>query len=125
MTDRTGPADRPDEDAWITGLLDDLGRAGDAPASDALMARVMQDAMDALPAPGGARRAEPWWRQIIDGLGGAMAVGGLVAAAATGFVVGLGGLDTMGLESLWPVNYETYYEGQDALTAFGWDIEEG
>lgn len=125
MTKR--PTDIPEgEDAWITGLLDDMARAPDLPVPDGLMTRVLADAHALRPAPGGvAARAQPWWRQIIDGLGGGIAVGGLVAAAATGFVVGLGGLDTVGVETFWPLNYETYYEGADALTAFGWDIEEG
>ena len=119
------PNKRPEEDAWLDQMLDDLARAPMPDVPDGLMARVLQDADAMLPAPGGAISRAPWWRPIVEALGGWRAVGGLVAAAATGFVVGIGGLDSVGADALWMMDYEAYYESQDAFDAFGWDLEEG
>lgn len=122
----TNAPERPDEgDAWIDAMLDDLARTPVPDTPDRLMARVLADAQEMLPAPGGAVVRAPWWRQIVEGIGGWTAVGGLVAAAATGFAVGLGGLDTMGVTTPWPVSYETYYDSSGEVDAFGWDMEEG
>ena len=113
------------DDRWLDQMLDDLAHApvGDVP--DDLMARVLADGDAMLPPPGGHRAAPPWWRQILEGVGGWTAVSGLVAAAATGFVVGLGALDGVGVTTPWTQDYETYYETEDATYAFGWDMEEG
>lgn len=113
------------DDAWIDGLLDDLARTPVPDTPDDLMARVMEDAYGMLPAPGERAAPVPWWRQVVEGIGGWTAVGGLVAAAATGFVVGLGGLDSVGVTSPWTMTYETYYDSPGSLDAFGWDMEEG
>jgi len=118
------PPPRKDDD-WIDSVLDDLARADLPDASDDLMARVMGDAQAMLPPPGGRVTQAPWWRQVVDGIGGWAAVGGLAAAAATGFVVGLGGLETVGVTTPWSVSYETYYDSPGTLDAFGWDMEEG
>ena len=122
----TKAPDRPaHNDDWIDGMLDDLARSPVPETSDGLMSRVMEDAQAMLPAPGGAVARAPWWRQLVEGIGGWTAVGGLVAAAATGFVVGLGALDAVGVTAPWSVSYETYYESSGGLDAFGWDMEEG
>ena len=118
----TRPTDRRDDAAWLDEMLDEMaGSDVPAPAPD-LMARVLADAVAQMPPPGGAPASAPLWRQIVRGLGGWSAVGGLVAAAATGFVVGLGGLETVGADALWS---DTYYDSSTALDAFGWDYEEG
>ena len=116
---------RPEEDGWIDRMLDDLAREAVPDAPDDLMARVLADGKAMLPAPVRKIVRPPWWRQIVEGIGGWTAVSGLVAAAATGFVVGLGGLETVGVLPTWSVDYETYYDGQDAEYAYGWDMEEG
>ena len=121
----TKAPNRDGDDAWIDGMLDDLARTPVPDVPDDLMSRVIEDAYGMLPAPGGRAAPAPWWRQIVDGIGGWMAVGGLVAAAATGFVVGLGGLDSVGVSTPWVMTYETYYDSPGSLDAFGWDMEEG
>jgi len=121
----TKAPNRDGDDAWIDGMLDDLARTPVPETPDDLMSRVIEDAYGMLPAPGGQVPPAPWWRQIVDGIGGWMAVGGLFAAAATGFVVGLGGLDSVGVSTPWIMTYETYYDSPGSLDAFGWDMEEG
>lgn len=51
---------------------------------DGLMARVMADAVAQMPKP----KKTPMWRHVISTLGGWPAVGGLVATACVGVVVG-------------------------------------
>ena len=123
----TLPPNRPERDTdWIDRALDDLAAMPVPDASGDLMARVLGDAEALMPPPGGVQAVRiPLWRQIVQGLGGWTAVGGLVAAAATGFVVGLGGFDTTGTDTIWSLGYGTFYEGEGALAAFGWDFEEG
>ncbi|MEO0402864.1 MAG: hypothetical protein AAF214_10855 [Pseudomonadota bacterium] len=113
--------------AVMDQMLDDLAHAPVPDVPDAVMARVMEDAMAMLPPPGGvvAPVAVPWWRDMLQAIGGWTAVGGLVAAAATGFVVGVGGLDTVSGDAIWSLGTGTYYDGSGALDAFGWDFEEG
>ena len=126
MSDMTQTPKQPRDDAaWIDGLLDDMARTSLPDAPDDLMARVLADGRALLPPPGGYTAPAPWWRQIVDGIGGWAAVGGLVAAAATGFAVGLGGLDGVGLSPSWSSGYETYYDSLGTLDAYGWDLEEG
>ncbi|MEP1961975.1 hypothetical protein [Tateyamaria sp.] len=121
----THPPERPKDDAWIDQMLGDLAQDPVGEVPEALMARVLADADAMLPAPGGAVAPIPWWRQIVDGIGGWNAVGGLAVAAATGFVIGIGGIEAVHFADFLSVNYDTYYEGQDAVSVFGWDIEEG
>ena len=121
----TKPPMPPEDDGWIDQVLDDLARAPVPDAPDDLMARVLTDGLALLPPPVRGIVRVPWWRYVVDGIGGWTAVGGLVAAAATGFVVGLGGLETIGVTPPWSVDYETYYDSPGAEYAFGWDMEEG
>ncbi|WP_299724643.1 hypothetical protein [uncultured Tateyamaria sp.] len=121
----TQPPKQPDEAEWIDGLLDELAGTPLPDTPDDLMARVLGDGQALMPPPGGPRAPVPWWRQVVEGIGGWTAVGGLVAAAATGFVVGLGGLDDMGLSTPWVLGEEAYYDSLGTLDAFGWDMEEG
>lgn len=114
-----------EDDAFVDALLSDLAHTPVRAPSDALMARVLADAQDMLPPPGGAVAAPPLWRQLVDSVGGWGTVGGLVAAAATGFAVGLGGLDSVGVGAPWSLTYDTYYDSPGTLDAFGWDMEEG
>jgi len=74
---------RPPED---TALDADLAAMRDAPpgVSEALMAKVMADAMSEMPK---AVRA-PLWRQILTTLGGWPAMAGLAATAGVGIWAG-------------------------------------
>ncbi len=123
MTQNRPP--EPSDPRWLDDILDDLAQAPVAAPSPELMARVLADAETMLPAPGGVRPARPWWQQMVQGLGGWGAVGGLVAAAATGFAVGLGGIDPTGTDALWSLGYDTLFEETGGLDAFGWDWDEG
>ncbi|WP_299691118.1 hypothetical protein [uncultured Tateyamaria sp.] len=118
----TDPADKTD---WVDALLDDVGQAEVPDASGDLMARVLADAEAAMPAPGGAPARDGLLRQILAGLGGWPSVGGLVAATAVGFAVGLGALDATGLNALWLGDYATYYDDTLGFSVNGWDFEEG
>ncbi len=115
-----------DDELWVEALLDDVGRSAvDDPSGD-LMARVLADAEDLRPAPGGAAPSrEGLLRQVIAGLGGWLSVGGLVAATAVGFSVGLGALSSTGIETLWLGEYGTYYDDTLGFSVNGWDFEEG
>lgn len=118
-------SDSSDSDRIVAQMLDDLA-AGPVPEpSGDLVARVLADADAHLPPPGGAPASAPWWSQIIQGIGGWGAVGGLVAATVTGFVVGLGALDGAGMDALWTLGYGDYYDAELGLDAFGWALEEG
>ena len=119
----THPPKGPDDEAWINQMLDDLAQAPIEEAPDALMSRVLADAGAMLPAPGGVRVS--WWRQFVEGLGGWSAVGGLAAAAATGFVIGIGGIEPATFDDFLSADYDAYYESQDVFSAFGWDLEDG
>lgn len=119
------PQQRPEDDAWMDRMLDDLASAPVPDMSDDFMSRIMADAQAQLPAPGGSAVRAPWWRQLVDGLGGWPALGGVVAAAATGFVIGFGGFEGAAMDALWTPYDATYYEGGAGYDAFGWDIEEG
>lgn len=118
------PTEQPGPD-WVDDMLDDLGRTPVPDPSDDLLARVLADADAHIPPPGGAIQVRPWWQQIVRGIGGWGAVGGLVAATATGFVVGLGALDGAGADTLWTLGYDAYYDADLGLDAFGWALEEG
>ncbi|MEO0668466.1 MAG: hypothetical protein AAFZ99_11190 [Pseudomonadota bacterium] len=117
--------DRQDKVDWVDALLDDVGGAAPADPSGDLMARVLADAEAAMPAPGGAPVREGLWRQMLAGLGGWLSVGGLVAATAVGFAVGLGALSTVGLDALWLGEYGAYYDDTLGFSVNGWDFEEG
>ena len=96
----------------------------DAPAtSDALMARVLADADMMQPAP-----VLSGWRGWLGNLGGLPGLGGLITASCVGFWLGVA--PPVGLPDLagavWGVESVLDEEfGGAALTAFGWDIEEG
>lgn len=114
-----------DPDDWVNQLLDDVARAPVPDTPPALMARVLTDAEDLLPAPGGAPAPVPFWQQVFDGLGGWGALGGLAVAGVTGLVVGLGAFDATSIDALWSVGFFDGYDSQTGLSAFGWDFEEG
>ena len=119
-----GNKSEPQDRAWIDTMLDDLANGPVPDATPDLMARILADADALLPPPGGAVKL-PWWLRVVQGLGGWPAIGGLVAATVTGFVVGLGALDTAGFDDVWTLNYDADYDSESALDAFGWDFEEG
>jgi hypothetical protein len=106
----------------------DMTRRSEPPDPDKIIARMLDDLADAeahLPALGGARVAVPWGRQIVQGIGGWGTVSGLVAAGATGFVIGLGALDATGVDAIWTLGYSDYDDAELGLDAFGWALEEG
>ncbi|MEL6884895.1 MAG: hypothetical protein AAFY39_18045 [Pseudomonadota bacterium] len=119
---------KPDASEWVDTLLDDVGKLPPADPRGDLMARVLADAHAMMPPPGGAQKPrDPGWRQVVRLLGGWTSVGGLVAATAFGFAVGLGGLDSVGvdLDAVWLLDGAVYVEDAEmGLGAFGWDIEE-
>lgn len=125
MTDMAQPPERDDDDAMIMRMLDELARTPAPDAPDDLLARVLADGDALLPAPGGVEAPAPWWRQMVDALGGWSAASGVVAAAATGFVIGLVGIDAVDIDAMWSAVDVGYYEAQDPFAAFGWDLEEG
>jgi len=100
-------------------------RATPPTVPDALMARVLSDAVTVQP------RSRRGWRAGWRALGGAPGLGGLVTATCVGFWLGvappaslpdysgqlLGGADTAALTA------ETYAETEPS--GFGWDFEEG
>ncbi|MEL6463491.1 MAG: hypothetical protein AAFQ58_00870 [Pseudomonadota bacterium] len=114
----------PDRDE-IDTLLDDLAKQSVPDPSDDLVARVLADAEAYLPPPGAVTATVPWWRQIVPGIGGWGAVGGLLAATVAGFVIGLGALDPVGADALWSFGYVAYYDADLGLDAFGWALEGG
>lgn len=118
----TDPRDKTD---WVDALLDDVGGMGAPDPSGDLMARVLVDADAMMPPPGGAPASEGMMRQVLSGLGGWLSVGGLVAATAVGFVVGLGALGGAGVEMLWQGEYGAYYDDTLGFSVNGWDFEEG
>ncbi|MEL6563124.1 MAG: hypothetical protein AAFQ59_01665 [Pseudomonadota bacterium] len=118
----TDPRDRTD---WVESLLDDVGKAPVPDPSGDLMARVLADAEAAMPPPGGVQPREGLVQQVLSGLGGWLSVGGLVAATAVGFAVGLGALSPTGLDALWLGDYGSYYDDTLGYSVNGWDFEEG
>ncbi|WP_299553345.1 hypothetical protein [uncultured Tateyamaria sp.] len=109
----------------IDQMLDELAALPAPDPSGDLAARVLADAEMHMPAPGGRPANIPWWQQIVRGIGGWGAVSGLVAATATGFVIGLGAVGETGVDTLWTLGYDTYYDTDVGLDAFGWAFEEG
>lgn len=112
-------------DLWLDDLLDDVAAAPLPETPSGLMARVLADAEHLLPAPGGAPAPVPLWRQIIGGLGGWGALGGMAVAGVTGLAVGLGAFDATSVDALWSAGFFDGYDSQTGLSAYGWDFEEG
>ncbi|EEW25662.1 hypothetical protein [Rhodobacter ferrooxidans] len=75
--------------------LDDLfamARADAPDASPALMARVLQDALDNQPVPASPRRAPPakgFWSVLVAAVGGGAGLAGLGSATLAGLFFGL------------------------------------
>jgi hypothetical protein len=74
-------------DADLDRMLAGMARGVPEP-SEALMARVLSDAMDARPAPGGSRQAGVL-ATILSAIGGWKGAGGLVTAGLVGLWVGI------------------------------------
>lgn len=123
MKRTSAPGDAPE--AWIEELIRDVAATPGPETSPDLMARVMADARAHLPPPGGSPARQILWQQILDGLGGWVAVGGLASATAAGFVIGVGGVDGSGIDALWTLGYDGFFEAELGLDAYGWDLEEG
>ena len=119
----TGAKDKND---WVDALLDDVGRAPVPGPDPTLMARVLADAEAAQPAPGGhAGGSAGLWGQILAGFGGWLSVGGLVAATAVGFAVGLGALGATGFDAYMMGGFGVEYDDSFGLGVHGWDIGDG
>jgi hypothetical protein len=73
-------------------LFFDAARRTRPDPSEALMVRVLADALDAqaqqTPVVRTARRSAPLWMQLRDALGGWPALGGLAAAGVAGLFIG-------------------------------------
>ncbi|WP_415919987.1 hypothetical protein [Tateyamaria sp. SN6-1] len=123
MKDDAEMTDRKDD--WIDTLLQDVGDTPAPEVSNDLLMRVRADAEAAMPASGGAPAREPVLQHLLRGLGGWGSLGGLVAATAVGFAVGLGALDGAVLDAYWLDPYGIYYDDSLGLSANGWDLEEG
>lgn len=116
---------RVEDEDWVEHLLDDVGRAPVPEPSGDLMARVLLDAEALMPPPGGLKAPVPIWRQIVGGLGGWGAMGGLAVAGVAGLAVGLGAFDAVGFDALWSAGFSEDIDSQMGISAFGWDYEEG
>lgn len=110
---------------WIDDLLDDVAGTSVPDPSVDLMTRVLADAEAALPVPGGSMLRETVLAQVLRGLGGWFSVGGMAAATAVGFAIGLGALNGTALDPFWLNGFVFYYDDSLGLSANGWDLEEG
>ncbi|WP_254655288.1 hypothetical protein [Roseobacter sp. GAI101] len=113
---------KPDTD-MLESLFQDA-RAAPPQMPAGLMERVMADAL-ALQSSPPARG----WRGLWQAIGGAPALGGLITATAVGFWIGVAppsGLPEIAAQIITGDTYATIGDDSvNALTAFGWDIEEG
>ncbi|MGR3503316.1 dihydroorotate dehydrogenase [Pseudaestuariivita sp.] len=91
MTDRRTKADKPAPEAnWLDDLFAER-REAEEPASPDLLARVLEDAYAAQPLAGPPEievAQAPWWRQVLDAVGGWPAAAGLVTAGLGGLWIG-------------------------------------
>lgn len=93
MTDKTRDLDNVDLDALFADV-----RSRDHAPDTALMARIMADAVVAVPPPlplAYPVESRGWFAGLWEGLGGWVGTGGLVAAAATGLWLGFAPPDTL------------------------------
>ena len=113
---------KPDTDMLETLFQD--ARAAPPALPDGLLDRIMADA---LAQQSNARSRG--WRGIWQAIGGAPAFGGLVAATAVGFWIGVAPPSTLPDIATQIITGASYAALDDTatpdLTAFGWDIEEG
>lgn len=112
-------------DDWLDEVLDDVAQTSVPVPSPQLMARILADAEHAMPPPGGRPVPEPLWHQIVRGLGGWGALGGLAVAGVTGLAIGLGAFDAVGMDAVWSAGIFDTYDDETGLAAFGWDYVEG
>lgn len=96
----TGP-NRDIDDAALDALFAEA-RADDPVPTDALLARIAADAAMVQPAAERVQAAprRGWLRQMVDGIGGWPALGGLVTATAAGVYIGISQPDLVGLTAL-------------------------
>jgi len=91
-----------DDDPELEVFFDAARRTAPQPSGD-LVARILADADAEQPkAPEPVR--PPWWRSVLDGLGGAPAIGGLLTATVAGLWIGAA--QPFGLEPLTYVPWE-------------------
>ena len=109
-------------DDALEALFEDA-RATPPEVPAALMAQIMADAENAMPAP-----APQGWRGWLAALGGLPALGGLVTATCVGFWLGVAppvGVpdfagQVLGVDAALEDDFET-----PGVSGFGWDIGEG
>lgn len=112
----------PSDPDWLDAALDDLARMDPPPPSEGLTARVLADAQTLQPHPTKRLRTRSLWQRVLGHVGTWSAAGGLVAAAVTGFVIGLG---STGIDAYLPMGEAAFYDNADGLAAFGWDLGDG
>lgn len=119
---------QPDPDMRdIDALFADAADGHGAEPSPAFMAQVMQDALTHQPVVVPVYFTKSRWRQVMSALGGWQGMGGLVAATCAGFWIGINPPDTLPVSMGALLNLEMVYgeADTDALTGYGWDLEEG
>ncbi len=104
-------------DAALETLFD-AARAAPPDLPDALMDRVLADAMAQHP-----RLRKRGWRHLLEPLGGAAGLGGLVTATCVGFWIGIAPPEALPDVGALVLGAETSSEAD--TYGFGWDIEEG
>ncbi|MEP1519944.1 hypothetical protein [Ascidiaceihabitans sp.] len=105
-----------------------LAGAKNPPAPEALMARVLEDALKEQPLPT-LRETPTMMQQILAVLGGWQGMGGLVAATCAGLWIGISPPTNLpdGLISLLGSDTGTaavFTQQEPELGSFGWDLEE-
>lgn len=113
-----------DKSDWLEAALGDLRDA--EPISDAFMAQLTADALAAQPFAPPEAQPLPFWRQVVDVLGGWGGLGGLAAATCAGLAIGLTTPESVeaAMQSVLTWSASDTSSDFDPV-AFGWDLEEG
>ncbi|MEO1779805.1 MAG: dihydroorotate dehydrogenase [Pseudomonadota bacterium] len=76
-----------DDDKEFEAFFDAARRTAPQPSAD-LVARILAEAEAAQPKAAPTPERPPWWRSLLEGLGGAPAIGGLLTATVAGLWIG-------------------------------------
>ena len=123
----------PLSDQELNSLMDDVAEnASDAVPSDALMARIMQDATDNMPATGGTHPAAQvppgganWFSGFIAQIGGLPGAAGLAAAGIGGLMIGIADPATFDAAAAYLGLEVVAYDVDDLFATFPVLAEEG